>query len=507
MGTQMSIKPKHQNFHLIYIALMSFGLAIGAFVLLSNPNIFSFEADHWLFLLLESSLLLSFLVPIGLRLREKKLDPFEPPIIFGFYHVVYLGLYGLKAMFLDPESLTPYPSLIGHFEWLNKALGLYLLGWITLWGGYKSGIAGKMVKKWRFIKGGMPQKPKRSLITWGLILYSIGVATRLFLIHLGLYGALKAQNWDIFTQYIAYLQILRLFEGFASYGVTILLIAFFFERKRGLGLILAVMICSELLFALISSYRTPIVQLFILLGSVTFYVRRRLPWRWILIGALVVVLSDPFLSVYRTSLYDAEISAESGSNPLHGMVKVFKDVFSSGNTLGVGRGGIEGLEKRVSYYLPAMALAVWHADTYGPLEDPLFFLLRYFTVFIPRIFWAEKPTGELGFKFYTLIEGGQGRTASSPMLPGWLYLEWGVLGLIGYFFFLGIFQSVVYSTYSRTRDISRLIFIPTFVWILSHFDMAEPFGWLHSFVYQLILLLILRRFLFKPVATHRLQEN
>ncbi|MBI1802216.1 MAG: hypothetical protein HY259_04425 [Chloroflexi bacterium] len=492
--SQPLVRPSRPG--LLLVGLLCCGLAAASVFLWLAVESPVLDADRWLFLVLETAVIVSFLIPVALRIRRGRFDPFEPPILFGVFYFLTFGINGLWLVL--PNVTLRNMLLLGDFYYLNKSLVLYLLGWLLLWAGYRSRFARAIVGKWQFLSRPVPHVPQQSLVRWGLIFYAVGIVVRLMLIRLGLYGALKAQNWDVYDQYVAYLQIFKYLEGFAAYGIILLMLALLMQRKRALGVALLIVVAIELTFAFISSYRTPIVQLFLLVTVILFYYARQgIPWRWFIVGAFVLVLADPFLSAYRLDLVEGNVSAQAGANPLQGLGDVLTRVSSGSSVAEVGNSGLQGLSTRASY-LVDMGMGVWYRDHYGPLEDPLSFLLRAPSVFIPRLLWSAKPVGNLGYLFYVIVEGGDTTTSGGPMLPGWLYLEWGIIGLGLYFFCFGIMQYVFYAMYKQTSDVSRLLFVPTLVWILSHYDMQEPLGWLQPLVYQLLILAVVRRFLFRP---------
>jgi hypothetical protein len=89
---------------------------------------------------------------------------------------------------------------------------------------------------------------------------------------------------------------------FGSYALVLATIAYLTHRRAGGKLLFYSIIAGEALFSFVSGHRNLLVLAFVYVAIVYFYVRRRVPRKWILVGVMALLLSFPLTEVYRKAL-------------------------------------------------------------------------------------------------------------------------------------------------------------------------------------------------------------
>jgi len=229
----------------------------------------------------------------------------------------------------------------------------------------------------------------------------------------------------------------------AWFGPTVLLLAIYawaLETRAKKHYLLAgglALLAGSIGFLL--GYRAFVIFPLLQLACVHHYLRARIRFRprYLLVGlALALVLS--VYSVYR------EVPLER----LHA-----REVVADLQEAEFWRESSVAFLRRFSG-IETLALVVERSETH-PFGVPSAMTLLTFP--IPRSLWAEKTT-PIGLLYArSFLYDVADPEGASPTLPGELYWNFGVAGILGGLFFIGVFCKAAYSYLLRRRDKSAVL--------------------------------------------------
>lgn len=346
-----------------------------------------------------------------LNKREAGLIPLMP--LHGIFYALTFGI---------PVFSNKTAWLAGSEVDITDALVLTILGLLCLYLGYY-GFS-------RFF-GGL--KPIRSR-------------------NVPLHQQIKAA-WILFGMYLSFqfFPILRKLPsveqlsaplGYLSLGILALL-ALGGKLPRWHLVLFKVSVVFTLLVTTLSGSLAPTVLFLAFFGILYWNKKRRIPWHFILISALVAILLNPVKLNYRDVVWYSEQSSLSYYDKAIVLSNVVQEYYSnadifatiSEDTSTVNRLAHIATLGYVVNMTPA-SVPYWSGDSYYTL----------WTSFIPRVIWPDKPKSNIGQDFghrYELI--GPHDEWTSINLP-WLvefYANFGTLGVLVGMFFVGVFFRVL----------------------------------------------------------------
>lgn len=193
----------------------------------------------------------------------------------------------------------------------------------------------------------------------------------------------------------------------------------------------------------LSGSLAPAVFLLIFMGILYWNVKRRVPWRFIIAGALITAILNPVKLHYRDLVWYSGQPTPSYFDKAIALGAVVQDYYSGGSVLTAvteDTSTVNRLAHNVTFgYVVAMTPEVvpyWSGDSYHTL----------WTSFIPRALWPGKPQATIGQDFghrYELI--APENTWTSINLP-WLvefYANFGTFGVLIGMFLVGVFFRVL----------------------------------------------------------------
>lgn len=196
--------------------------------------------------------------------------------------------------------------------------------------------------------------------------------------------------------------------------------------------------------ALVSGSLAPAVLLIVYFGVLYWGNKRRIPWHFIVLVALIMLLLNPIKQQFRLQTWYS-----TQEKP----VTVIDKVGVMGATVGryyaeksmfteiaqdkglVNRAANIGLFAYAKFMTPEF-IPYWHGDSYRTL----------WTSFIPRILWPGKPQAtigqDFGHRYFLLNAHDKGTSINLPWLIEF-YINFGILGLIVGMFFVGVFFRIL----------------------------------------------------------------
>lgn len=230
--------------------------------------------------------------------------------------------------------------------------------------------------------------------------------------------------------------------GYMSLGI-LALPAFDQQLSRWHLVLFIVVVAFTLLILTLSSSLAPAVLFLIFFGILYWNKKRRIPWHFIVLSALLVILLNPVKHLYRDyirfaqetsiSYYDRTFLLYEAGKEHYSGAAFFANVSEDAST--VNRLAHISTFGYVLTMTPE-SVPYWSGDSYRTL----------WTSFIPRVLWPGKPTATIGQDFghrYALL--GPYDKGTSFNLP-WLvefYANFGTLGVLAGMFFVGIFFRIL----------------------------------------------------------------
>ena len=217
-------------------------------------------------------------------------------------------------------------------------------------------------------------------------------------------------------------------------------------------LLWGVLIPEQALIDLGSGLITPIVRTGILLLMIYMAIRKSLPWRTILVMALLFFALHAVKGTFRTFAWGTE---NRTGDDLIGNGQVFLNLSAamwSEADEELVQQGLEQLVRRIDYlsifsYVVEMTpdhVPFWMGATYTPL------LSRP----IPRIVYPNKPSEEHGQTFghrYGILSFNDSATSINFAQLVEMYANFGVIGVIAGMFVLGVLYSGLSYTFNHNR--------------------------------------------------------
>lgn len=230
--------------------------------------------------------------------------------------------------------------------------------------------------------------------------------------------------------------------GYLALGILALL-AFDKRLPRGhLILFVAAVLCT-LVITTLSGSLAPTVFFLIFLGVLYWNKRRRIPWHFIIISALVAIILNPVKLIYRDVTWYGSGHSLSYFDKGKVMVSVLQDYYSGTNILSSVSEDTSTINRlaHISTFGSVIKMTpnivpYWAGDSYHTL----------WTSFIPRALWPGKPKSNIGQDFghrYGFLDARDYWTSFN--LP-WLiefYANFGTLGVLVGMFLVGVFFRIL----------------------------------------------------------------
>lgn len=256
---------------------------------------------------------------------------------------------------------------------------------------------------------------------------------------------------------------------------------------------LAVSFITGLLTGLLENALIPLV----LVALVYWHVRRRLPWRWLIIGAALYLILNPVKFVYRSVVWYGATHTTAAER-----INLWGDLASESATGLFNRSDTSRSESILYGSLARFDLVHKFAYVYHltPAYIPYYQgqTYRYLVyAWIPRFLWLDKPTVDANEQIdvdYMLKHSGSTSNIGIGQLPE-AYINFGLLGILIVMAIQGFVFALLDSSLNRdTSDGGRAIYLSIMIYFLNGVGSAAAV--LFGALFQQILAnaLILRLF-------------
>jgi oligosaccharide repeat unit polymerase len=356
-------------------------------------------------------------------------DPFAPLLAVSGY--LFLGM-GIRGLAVREGWLSDHYNIPLGDQWLTASV--WLLGSLALVScllGYRSRRGRQLGEKWGSWRWVESKWTREAIVTFSVLTALVGVLSLLLLRHRfsGVSGfgqtpaavASQTSEGGLFTiDMLAYFPLIG---------------ALLTWRRKGLGVIGRMAMLANLALVvswfLLAGRKSLLFEMILGLIIVQHYLRRRIR------GRVLVIFLIPAIFVVSLSFYfkdygfkEQSIRAEYSQQPLW-------------------EAAVDPLLNR-SYQFDATTMILAKTPSGSDyrlgstFEDLLWF-------YIPRQWWPDKPVS-FGYSFAPQFFPGASLTASyAPSMVGELYLNFGVLGVVGGFYLFGVVLRVCYEAFAGRK--------------------------------------------------------
>jgi len=380
----------------------------------------------------------------NLWIREKKLFWINPVVLASIF--TFVMAFGVSnVLYFFPEDVVDLVGLSPIVTpWMNQLMLLVVLGAVSMWVGYSSGIGRRM---------GMMLQRSRVLGKWMSpsfrvnrpVLFSclaISLMAKLVAIKLGVYG--YSSTFDQLMSAASYSQYLNLADSLGKLALLgIALQCFAFQGSTIADRYLLWLVLGyEIIFGFLSGMKSSVVMPVILVGIVYYSQRGRFP-RW-LIPSVVVGLMAAYAAIepFRDERY-ANVGFVGTS--LGSIVTTM----TRARNVNANKGGegdstpLKILARLNLTYIGSLGLEFAANHKELPRGSPAFLndiILAPAHALVPRFLWNSKPLNTIGLWYTNQVVGFDHYTSTAMSPFTYLNFVGGPLAVIFGFLLVGILQ-------------------------------------------------------------------
>ncbi len=410
------------------------------------------QAYYFVVLLVFSTLVLAV---IAHRRWRGEFDWFEPGTLMPLLYLVFFGFTGFRYLFY-PEAL--HPLLQGDTRWLTLALLYITLGVIAFWLGYYSRIGVSMHQLAH--RPALEYLRSQAIIRSGVVatLYVVGLAARLLMLRLGLYGYLKDPGY---YAGVSYAEPLLRVQDFCGYALVLAWLDWYSHPQDNRRRLFAVFfLLSEMLWGFFSGMKADLILPLLLVAMIHTYKRKRLPLKYAAVGVMLLILVYPINGLYRQMFRSGQIEVSNPLDMISNTPALVDEVllrFDDPNLY--VESGYESTVTRASM-LEYYALLVKYLDQTGAYWRGRTMWMLPALIVVPRALWPDKPVSNIGYWFAVNVYGQDPHIKSSVAITqaGDLYLQFGLPSLLVGMSLIGITFRFFYERYGRPCSNYSLFF-------------------------------------------------
>jgi len=435
------------------------------------------------------------------RIRRAKLQLFEIPVFITAMFFLEFGLVPLRN-FIDPTQLEVNLSTNG--EELVQALFYIILGMMAFWVGCELARhqEGDRIALGPETQSSVPNSNKAGVLLAFGALYAVAFTTKVYLFKKHLYAYVGSS--DAYYANLASMQVLNQVSQLGSLALIVATIERYRDRYNPLWRMLYIVaLSSEILWGLISGMKGLVLQNFLVVALVSSFVMRRLNLRWFVILFFGLVLLYPVSNAYRSIVRGR---GAEGVTSFEGAAEAAKTAF---NNVGEGestigdhwREGLNQLFERLDLLTSVAQVLTLGSRASMVKGDVQWWMLPIYP-FIPRFLWPTKPILDEGARFTLALQGRSGDlisagSSTAVTYPGDLYLQFGLLGIAGGMFVLGVMAQWFTNRVAGPVEPPEL-FLYAAVFFFGFPYESDAFDMWASFIKFLAILYVVRLVVYGP---------
>jgi len=375
--------------------------------------------------------------------RDKNLFWINPVVLASiFTFALAFGVTNL--LFFLPEDVLVLVGLEPIVTpWMNQLMLLVVLGAISMWVGYSSGMGRsmrRMLQRSRVLRKWIsPALRINKPALYGCL--AISLIAKLWAIKLGVYG--YSSTYDQLIAGASYTQYFSMADSLGKLALVGVALECFASQRPALSdrQLLWLVLGYEVAFGFLSGFKSAVVMPFIIVGIAYYSQRNRFP-RW-LIPAVVVGVKAAYAVIEPFRAARNEDAGFVGTS-LGSIVATMTSAVSINEDDGGDRAStwLRFLARINLTYVASLGIE-YAANNELPADSPAFLgdiILAPAHALIPRFLWDSKPLQNIGL-WYTNEVMGLDIYSSTAMSP-FTYLNFagGPLAVILGFLMVGILQ-------------------------------------------------------------------
>jgi hypothetical protein len=309
-----------------------------------------------------------------------------------------------------------------------------------------------------------------------------------------MYGFLA--SFEVTHSRVAEVQVWIVIESLASCALLLFTIeAYYHPRDKGRALLFWTVLAAECLWTLMSGVKRPLLNSLLAVALVSSFAKRQLRIRWFVLPLLGLIAIYPLINNYRSivraKVTDSVTSMSTASEAMQGAAG--QAARQGGTASGWVARGWSSAVRRLDMTQSVALLLAYQDRAYMLQGDWRLWMIPFYP-FVPRFIWPGKPVQNIGGRF-TRILGGDETTATSPTIPGELYvLHGGIPAVLAGMFLVGLVVQWLTNPVKRCPSKRNLfiygcMFLAVANWENDFFAYAT--GTIRTFVIVQILALIL----------------
>ncbi len=346
----------------------------------------------------------------------------QPVLILSLW---WFFSYGISAL---PKFFGTSPihwDLAGHENYLYWALLLVMVSNVLVVAGYLAVWPNKVPTERIQAK-----KLEGSLsLVMVILFWVISVGARLYLFGLGRFGytADFSRPESGFRQAATYLYEL------AWVAIAALVVEYMTTRDPAKRLkvtsLLGIISVFEILSVITMGFKGYAILTFSPAIAVVWGIRRRLPYKFIVIGALIVVLITPGNYAYRDDINKGRIPRQNLAQAAETAITYTVRGFSSDPIESVIHVW-ESVTFEFADFLENTALILYKTPSLVPHRGAEWYFTAIPRAVFPRFIWKDKPIDDMASYMTLVYRGVAATTGAPPGYTGELYMRAGVGGVV-----------------------------------------------------------------------------
>ncbi len=369
----------------------------------------------------------------------------ERPTMLGFSYPALFGLYlGVSSLAWTsqgfvPSSVRSQISQTSVLHALQLAAG-GILAWLVGWSWPKRGAGRSTMKRGMLtdmldrLSGALPSRA----VLWKV--YMVGIIARLAVIGAGSFAYITSDLNRAVSNPNPILGLLARLDGLTILAILLMLARTIeIPEDRSARVTVAVMVASEVGFALLSGTK---MGLFLRMMCLAWGVRvmsGRIPWKIITVSGLLLVPFLMFTTLYRNEVRSSNRTVVTASGAAALLIPTAGKVVTESNFV-TARETAASFVMRRFRGIDGVAIVVQKSPNeiaYIPLNQSIGIIPASL---VPRIIWSGKPVYVEGLAFARQYFGQDSQSFNSltPTVIGDLYRRGGVVSVLLGMFTLGL---------------------------------------------------------------------
>jgi hypothetical protein len=262
-------------------------------------------------------------------------------------------------------------------------------------------------------------------------IFCAGLAARLALLGIGRYSYITEDLQGSITESSPLASVLGLVALLAPIALIIAAFATLCEPNRRRWILVIVILCVEVMFGLLSGYRSAVLLRFLSVAILYVLARGRIPLVAVVLTVLAVGFLSPFTSAYRDEVRTIEGTQVTATEAIALVPRIAQSTAADLSFRSLVTAPSDFLTQRLRF-IDEVAIVVQKTPNEIPYVSVSDSILEAGSVLIPRIVWKDKPVFNTGLD-YARTYWNQPEfivSSQSPSIVGEGYLRGGLIAMV-----------------------------------------------------------------------------